>query len=79
MLFNSFFNLPIGLTQDEYMHICLAMIDVAEGVMFLDNWTDSKGATTEHEYAIKNNKKKFYESDKSIYWDQLAIKGLNNG
>ena len=30
--------LPAGLTQEEYMHICYAMIDVAETVFFLNNW-----------------------------------------
>ena len=43
-------------TQGEYMHVCYAMIDVCDGVYFLDNWKDSKGANLEHEYAMKQDK-----------------------
>ena len=43
--------LPKGLEHHEYIHICYAMIDVANKVYFLPDWKESKGATMEHEYA----------------------------
>ena len=43
--------LPAGFEHFEYMRICYSMIDVCEGVFFLRNWADSKGAMMEHDYA----------------------------
>lgn len=48
--------LPNGFSQDEYMHICYNMIDVCDGVYFLNNWRDSKGAKLEYAYAIGEGK-----------------------
>lgn len=45
-----------GFKQDEYMHICYAMIDICDSVYMLKNWQDSKGATLEYKYARKNHK-----------------------
>lgn len=53
--------LPEGFEQEEYMQICFSMIDVCEKVYFLKNWTDSKGARMEFEYAIDNEKVIEYE------------------
>ena len=53
--------LPDGLEHDEYMHICYSLIDIAEGVYFLDNWTDSKGAIEEYRYACHTGKKILFE------------------
>ena len=52
--------LPEGFSQEDYMHICFAMIDVCDAVFLLSNWKDSKGANLEFEYAV-NNKIKVYE------------------
>lgn len=52
-----------GLKHEEYLHICLAMIDIADEVAFLPNWKDSKGAKMEMEYAKKANKKIMYLED----------------
>lgn len=43
-------------THDEFMHVCYSMIDVCDGVYFLNNWDDSKGAMLEHIYAIEKGK-----------------------
>lgn len=43
--------LPEGFTQDEYMVVCYAMMDVCEGVYFLKGWEKSKGAQLEWLYA----------------------------
>ena len=45
-----------GLKHEEYLHICLAMIDVADAVALLPNWKDSKGAKMEFLHARKNGK-----------------------
>jgi hypothetical protein len=52
-----------GLKHEEYLHICLAMIDVADAVALLPNWKDSKGAREEREYAMKKGKEVIYLED----------------
>jgi hypothetical protein len=52
-----------GFEWNEYMHVCYAMIDVCDSVYFLSNWTDSKGARLEHEYAKDKGKRLFYENE----------------
>lgn len=42
--------LPEGMTPEDYMRICFAMIDVAEAVLFLPDYLDSAGAMVEHTY-----------------------------
>jgi nucleoside 2-deoxyribosyltransferase len=42
--------LPEGMSQADYMRICFAMIDTADTVAFLDNFSDSPGAMLELEY-----------------------------
>lgn len=48
--------LPQGLEYEDYMHICFAMIEVADGVALLPGWQDSPGAVREQEHAIKKGK-----------------------
>lgn len=48
--------LPEGFEHREYMDICYSMLDVCDGVYFLNNWRDSIGAKMEHEYAVLKNK-----------------------
>lgn len=42
--------LPEGMTPADYMRICLAMIDVADSVVFLPSAKDSAGARLERAY-----------------------------
>lgn len=42
--------LPQGLTNKQYMRICLEMIDVSDGVLLLHGWERSKGARLEAKY-----------------------------
>lgn len=51
--------LPDGL--NNYMHICKAMIDQADAIVFLNGWRKSKGACEEYEYAIDTKKQIFEE------------------
>ena len=48
--------LPRGLDYEDYMHICLAMIDVSDAVCLIGRWKDSEGAKREHKYAVKSKK-----------------------
>lgn len=53
--------LPDGFEHYEYMRICYSMIDVCEGVYFLNNWQESAGARMEHLYAQQWKKKIMYQ------------------
>jgi hypothetical protein len=52
--------LPHGFEQNEYLHICKAMIDCCSVVAFLPDWVSSPGAKVEHAYAIEKHKEKLY-------------------
>ena len=41
---------PEGLTNEQYMHSCLNLIDCADAVLFLPGSEDSKGAQCEFHY-----------------------------
>jgi len=45
--------LPDGLSQAEYMSICLQMVLMADEILMLDGWELSDGATAERALAIK--------------------------
>jgi hypothetical protein len=45
--------LPDGLSQPEYMDICLAMLRCADGIFLLSGWQNSAGAKAEHALAQK--------------------------
>lgn len=48
--------LPQGYDHSEYLHICYAMIDVCDAVCLLPDYTSSKGAAMEAEYAQRKDK-----------------------
>ena len=43
-------------THDEYMAICLQMLDMCDMVMMLPGWENSVGATEEHDFAVRAGK-----------------------
>lgn len=45
--------LPDGLSQPEYMDICLAMLRCADAIHMLHGWKESEGAVAEHAMAKK--------------------------
>lgn len=53
--------LPLGFTQDEYLHICYAMIDTCDTIYFMKSWIHSAGALKENCYAKCENKTIIYE------------------
>lgn len=52
-----------GLEYREYIRIDRALIDICDGVLFLDNWKDSRGAQLEYEYAKIMGKDIFTEDE----------------
>ena len=51
--------LPTGMTNAQYMRICLAMIDAADAVIFLHGWEKSEGARLERDYCFYTDKPTF--------------------
>lgn len=45
--------LPDGLSQAEYMDICVAMLRCADAIHLLDGWANSPGARAEKALAEK--------------------------
>lgn len=58
--------LPKICDWDDYMVICLRLLDKATHIYMLDNWVQSRGACTEHLYALENDIKVLW-SDNSPY------------
>lgn len=54
-------DLPKGLSQEEYMRICLPMLHICEGIYMLEGWERSVGANIEHRLAVQANKLMLYE------------------
>lgn len=55
--------LPPGLTQEEYMRICIPMLNICDGIFMLKGWELSVGARIEHSLAVQAGKEMFYEID----------------
>lgn len=49
-------HLPGGMSEAAYMRICLAMIDSADAVLFLEDFEQSDGALCEAAYVRKTHK-----------------------
>lgn len=58
--------LPNLCDWDDYMVICLRLLDKATHIYMLDNWVQSRGACTEHLHALENDIKVLW-SDNSPY------------
>jgi len=57
--------LPNGLTQFQYMDICLAMIRCADAIHMLHGWRESEGAVAERALAMKLGLKITYQFEES--------------
>ena len=62
--------LPSGMTPADYMQICFAMIQRADTVVMLPDWTNSAGATLEYMYAKYVGKHIVYLHD-SEFMDEV--------
>lgn len=54
--------LPNGLTQEEYMRICIPMLNISEVIYMLKGWQTSMGANIEYQLAKQANKKIYFEN-----------------
>lgn len=55
--------LPIGLDDNAYMPICMAMIDAADAFAIIDKeWKNSKGVVLEKKYAEYQGKLIIYDT-----------------
>jgi nucleoside 2-deoxyribosyltransferase len=61
---------PQGMSNEQYMRICLAMLDSADGVFFLPGWVKSKGATLERAYC--QYVQKFHTDDITLLKEVLT-------
>ena len=50
-----------GFTWEEYMHICIPMLDVCDAAYFLEGYRDSSGATAEFLNAYSKGKRLLYQ------------------
>lgn len=53
--------LPLGFEHEEYMKICVAMLEVCDAIYMLTDWEDSKGAKEEYEIAKSLGKEILFE------------------
>ena len=53
--------LPAGLTQEEYMRICIPMLNICDTIYMLSGWEKSVGAKIEHSLAVQAGKTIIYE------------------
>ncbi len=60
--------LPEGMEKEDYMRICTAMLDSADTIGLLGDWTSSPGAQLEMHYADYVGKKKM------DLWKMLAVR-----
>lgn len=68
--------LPSGLSQGDYMRICLAMIDSCDVVVLLSNWEESEGAIIEKLYAQKKGLTLVKEEAIEVTYSFVATLGL---
>ena len=61
-------HLPAGMTDEQYMKICLAMIDAADAVIVVSDWMRSRGSRLETDYCLY--------AGKTVY---LSLEGLLDG
>lgn len=55
--------LPVGMPDEAYMPICLAMLEQADAIYLLKGWEKSEGALIEKEYAEYQKKLLIYDSE----------------
>lgn len=50
--------LPEGMTRDEYMHICIPMLEVSDQAVFIPDYFESEGARLEYNWCCYTGKPK---------------------
>ena len=54
--------LPEGMNGEDYMRICIPMLEVADAIYLLKNWRDSQGAKVEKAYAECQGELVFFDN-----------------
>lgn len=55
--------LPADAGHEEYMRVCLKLLDMADAVYMLSGWSDSHGASIEYGYALAQDKTMLFQND----------------
>lgn len=63
--------LPEGLTNKQYMHVCLPLIDCADVVLFMEGSQDSKGAMSEFAYCRCVGKPHVFKTEELDYLEKF--------
>jgi hypothetical protein len=73
--------LPEGLEKADYMRICLAMLDSADAIALMLNWTGSPGANIELSLAMYTGKKQIGMGNKIgfIGFESIGARGREYG
>ena len=56
--------LPEDTSYEEYMKMSFCMLDICDGVYFINGWEDSKGCLMEYGFSIKKGIDILYENNK---------------
>lgn len=56
-------SLPVSFTHEQYMTVCLAMLECCDTIYMLHGWEESKGAKIELEWAMFHGFKIMAEDD----------------
>ena len=56
--------LPEDTSYEEYMKMSFCMLDMCDGVYFINGWEDSKGCLMEYGFSIKKGIDILYENNK---------------
>ena len=65
-----------SMSQDDYLHICYAMIDCADCIYMLNDWQHSQGARKELQYASDWRKEIIYQDKMTVEDDYPIIHGV---
>lgn len=64
--------LPDGLSQADYMAICMSMLQRADGIYLLDGWEGSAGASAEYHLAYKLQLKIMTQQCVSVHTKEVS-------
>ena len=62
--------LPEGMNSSDYMRICFAMMDCADVVAFLPDYSQSRGARLEFDWCHYTGKTTMFLESMSFYMDE---------